>query len=321
MKSKAFVFVFLLAGLIVLANFVQAPKPWRGIVIGLPAEVNGTPGESVTINGTVLNVGWYWLHEFNISVKGLPDNYEVTVEPKMFENLRILRDWNPVQGLYLVPEKFWIYVKVPQDAVGVHLVNVTGKEWTSWRKFENSTSFLFTVSTPPKVALSDIVVPDQVTEFKPFDIKFDANNGGASDQIISLRMVVPADWTVDPKEKNLTLKANSSEPVTFTITPTNTSGEISVFMEYPYRAVVLNMTKTGPFITPAAAPAPGIELPTALVAALNFVKANTVVSLIAALLLLVILWNLWQIAKHYKFKKTRGKPEEMLEPNTTVNPV
>ena len=313
-----FVFaIFLVAGLVILANFVQAPKPWRGIVIGLPAEVEVAAGETVTLNGTILNVGWYWLNDFNISVTGLPANYEVKVTPERFEHIRILREWNPKDGLYLVPEVFTIDVKVPEDTAGVFLVNVTGKEWTSWRRFENSTNFILKVTAPPKLVLSDILVPETVTEFEAFNISLNVKNEGAGDQSVTLKATAPEDWTVDPAEQKLTVKANSSEPIVFTLTPTNTSGEISIFMDYPYKKEILNMTKTGPFIVPSVMPAPGIELPTALVAALNFVKANLVVSVIALILVVIIFWNLWQIAGHYRMKKVRGKPEEMVEAKTS----
>jgi hypothetical protein len=316
MKSKLLFATVLVLGLVILVNFAQAPKPWRGIVIGLPAEVEAGPGENVTINGTILNIGWYWLHDFNISVQGLPENYEVKVTPEWFEHLRILREWTPEKGVYLVPEVFTIEIKVPEDSVGVFLVNVTGKEWRSWRRFENSTNFILKVSAPPKIVLSDIFVPENVTEFEPFNISLNVKNEGVGDQSVTLKTIAPEDWSVEPAEQKLIVKANSSEPVVFTLTPTNTSGEISIFMEYPYRKEILNMTKAGPFIVPSVVPAPGIELPTALVSALDFIRANLVVSVIALILVVIIFWNLWQIAKHYKFKKVRGKPEEMVEAKT-----
>jgi len=315
--------ISLVVGLILLANFVQAPKPIYGFVMGLPPEVEVDSGDTVVVNGTLLNIGWYWLHNFNISVSGLPKGSEVNVTPSWFEHLRILREWTPEKGVYLVPEEFQLSIKVPEDSSGVFLVNVTGKEWTSWRQHSNSSTFILRVlpTEPPKISLTDILVPEIVSPSEPFNISFEVNNEGAISQLVNLKVNAPEDWAVEPAEQKLVVQANSSEPVVFTLTPTSTSGEVSVFMEYPFRKEILNMTKTGPFIVPSGAFMPGIEfeLPTALASLLDFMKANVFVTIIAAILLLIILWNIWQIVKHYGFKSRRGKPEEMKKQVETAN--
>lgn len=312
----------LVLGLIILLNFVQAPKPWMAVAIGLPSEIEMDAGDTVVVNGTLLNVGWYWLHNFNISVSGLPKGSELNVTPSWFEHVRILREWNPERGVYLVPEVFQLTIKVPEDASGVFLVNVTGKEWRSWRQYSNSSAFILKVlpTEPPRISLTDIVVPETVVPSEKFNISFEVKNEGVTSQMVTLKVIAPQDWVVEPAEQKMVVQANSSAPVVFTLTPTETSGEISIFMEYPFRKEVLNMTKTGPFIIPSAALAPAeFEMPTAMAELLNFMKANVFITIIAAILLLIIFWNIWQIAKHYKLKSRRGKPEEMVEHTKTAN--
>ncbi|MEM5773104.1 MAG: hypothetical protein QXL86_02650 [Candidatus Aenigmatarchaeota archaeon] len=323
MNWKLLLIIASVIGIIILTNFVQfvqAPRPLRGFVIGLPEMVDASPGRTVMINGTILNTGYYWLRDFNISVSGLPEDFEVKVIPEKFEAVRILREWNPQQGVYRVPEKFWIEIKVPENVTGAFLIEVKGKEWWSWKKVENSTKFVLRVSVPPKLSISEIEVPEEVFEFKPFNISFEVKNEGLGNWPVSLKVIAPEDWEVEPEVQNLTVNASSSEKVVFSLTPTNASGNISIFMEYPYRSEILNLTKLGPMIVPTKEEVvEKIEMPTAFIALADFVKANPVVTIIAIILLIIIFWNVWQIVKQVSFKKSRKKPEEIVEVNPKVN--
>jgi hypothetical protein len=254
------------------------------------------------------------LHDFNLTASGLPENYVVTFSPSWFEHVRILREWNPEKGLYLVPEKFTMSIKVPENATGIFTVKVTGQEFMSWKKVSNSTSFIFRVTSPPKLSISDIVVPENVTEFKPFNITFEVKNEGLIDQFTNVSVIVPPDWVVEPVAKEMTIKPNASESVIFTITPTNTSGEISVLVLYPYKAQILNITKAGPMLIPKAPVA--VAVPTGLAAwfdsLLKQLKALPLwIIIVAVVFLIIIAWNLYKILKGYKFRIVRKKPEEM----------
>jgi hypothetical protein len=300
-----------------LAYVVQAPRPYRGFSIGMPEMVEAGPGELVTINGTILNFGYYWLHNFNLTASGLPEDYIVTFSPNWFEHVRVLRDWNPEQGLYLVPENFTMSIQVPENATGVFTVNVTGQEFTSWRQLSNSTTFIFRVSTPPKLSISNIVVPETVTEFKEFSISFSVRNDGLADQHVTLSVSAPADWIVAP-EQSLTVNASSSADVSFALTPTNTSGEISVLLEYPYKAQVLNITKVGPMLVPTA---PGIITPTGLIVWFEQ-QLKTMppwIIVVAVVFLIIIVWNMYKILRSYRFKFVRKKPEEMKKQIESAN--
>ena len=313
MKLKLFrlIFLFLLITTmsVSLAYIVQAPRPYRGFFISMPELVEAVPGELVTINGTILNFGWWWLHNFNLTASGLPESYAVTFSPQWFEHVRILREWNPEQGLYLIPEKFTMSIQVPENATGVFTINVTGQEFMSWKQVSNSTTFILRVSAPAKLSITDIVVPEEVIEFREFNISFSVKNEGLTDQVVTLSVSAPAGWNVTP-EQSLTVNASSSSEVSFALTPTNTSGEISVLLQYPYKAQVLNITKVGPMLVPTA---PGIITPTGLVAWFEH-QLKTLPSwiiIVAIVFLVIIAWNMYKILKGYKFRIVRKKPEEM----------
>jgi hypothetical protein len=296
-----------------LAAFVQAPRPFRGFTITTqPDLIEAAPGDFVTVNGSIYSFGFYWLHDFNISVKGLPDSYKLEVVPQHFEHVRAIREWNPKQGLYYVPERFFIMIKVPSDSAGIYTVNVTGQEFQSWKKLSNSTSFILRVTSPPKLSISDINVPETIVEYEAFNVSFTVNNEGLVDQAVTLSMQVPEDWYITPNTQTATVGAGYFETFIFSITPTNTSGQISAVLEYPFRQTIINMTKTGPYLIPTTPAAPGIELPTGLVvwidSLVTFAKENPIVIIVIIVVIAIIIWY---FLSTYKFYVTRKKPEEV----------
>jgi len=288
---------------------VTAPTPFRGISITVPDEVSGFPGETVTIDGEILNFGQWWLHDFNLTLSGLPENYDYSTNPEHWEHLRIIREWNPEKGVYKAPEKFTLTIKIPEDAVGVHLVNITGQEFVSWKKFSNSTQFILRVTSLAEFSIGDIIVPETVTEFEPFNISMNVKNEGTNVGRIDVTVEVPEDWSVDEKTKTLIIEGGESSPAEFMITPTNTSGEITVFAEYPHRETVLNITKIGPYLVPLPAVAPPTALPSGLAALIESIKdLGPIVIGIILVLVVIIAWNIWSIYKGYSSRK---KPEKM----------
>lgn len=309
MKFKLiFLFLLITTLSVSLAYVVQAPRPYRGFSIGIPEVVEAAPGELVVINGTILNFGYYWLHNFNLSTSGLPENYVVTFSPEWFEHVRILRGWDTERGVYLLPEVFTMSIQVPANATGIFTVNVTGQEFMSWKKLSNSTTFILRVSTPPKLSISDIVVPERVIEFKPFNISLEVKNEGLINQSVSLSVIAPKDWNVTPEKQSFIVAPGTSQPAVFTLSPTNTSGNISVFLEYPFKAQILNITKVGPVLVPTT---PVITIP-GLAVWLEQLKAlPSWIIIVAVVFLVIIVWNLYKILKGYKFRIVRKKPEEM----------
>jgi len=295
------------------ATFVQAPKPFRAFRMEVePMLVEALPGELVTINGSIYNMGYFWIHDFNISVTGFPENYKVSVAPDYFSNVRTLREWSSEKGLYYVPERFFIVVEVPSDASGIYTVTATGQEFQSMKKVSNSTSFMFRVSAAPKVSITDINVPERVVEFEPFNISFAVSNEGASDQSVTLAMLVPEDWNVTPDFRAATIRPNFSETFEFTIIPTSTSGQISAVLKYPIKQTIMNITKAGPYLIPTMPSIIPIEIPTDLSAWLDglvvFVQENTIVALVIVVAIGIVLWY---FVSTYKFYSRRKKPEEI----------
>lgn len=289
-------------------------KPWRGVVIEAPKLVTGTPGQTITFEGNVTNVGWWWLHEFNLTIEGLPEGYSYTIDPNYWEHLRILREWNPVRGLYVVPYHFTVNITLPDNAIGVHLLEIRGQEFHSYKKYYNTTEFLLKVIGAPKFTITDMEIPETVTEWQPFNISMKVNNEGLTAGTINLTLTTPEDWEVPERTKTISVGANASESVVFTIVPTNTSGEISVFAEYPFGVTVLNITKIGPLLVPMPVTTTTVAaLPTGFAAfvesLVEFIRGLSPLAIgIIVVLFVIVAWNLWVI---YQRSKARKKPEEM----------
>lgn len=314
MKNKLLfgIFFFFILALISFTHFTLAPRrKWYSFEIILPDLVEGRPGETVLVEGGVLNQGFFWLHKFNLSISGLPYKYEIN--PSYFEHLRILRAWNPERGVYRVPVNFTIKIYLPEDAIGAHLVNVTGKEYRSWRKVSNSSIFILRVIsniTKPNVTISDLEIPEIVRPDEKFNITFRINNFERIPLKINTSVIVPSGWEVE-KTKTVLVEANTSEKVSFTITPSNTSGNVLVYLEYPYGLLTFNLTKYGAFLVPVTEipELPKPKEPTLLERIITQIKKiSPVVLAVGGLVLIIIIWNLLKILRFYKVRK---KPERV----------
>lgn len=309
--------------LVSFSSFVQAPKPFYGFYVIMPSIVQVAPGNQTLIHGGVQNFGFYWEHNVVVNVTGLPAGFEATAVPDFFENLRTLRDWNPQQGLYYVPENLDIAVKVPAGATpGLYSVNVSLVDMQSARHPANSTVFILQVSgqapTQP-ISISDISVPDTVAAFKPFNISFSVINNVTFNQSVNLTVQIPQDWNATPTVISDVVPASSSKSFFFTITPTNSSGSFSVALTYPYQGVVLNVTKTGPFLTVGgtsglALPSlPKITLPqspmsgSAVSSVAAFASANPLITVVVVVVAAVLIYYFYST---YTVSGSRKKPEE-----------
>src|SRR3990170_5142660 len=303
--------ILAVASIIVLAftafftqySISQTPRPWRSFIFtDVPAEINAAPGETVTIKGGVLNNGWYWLGDFRLSLSGLPDGYNYTITPNYLEDLMILREWNPQQGVYRVPQNFTLSIKVPNEGFGVHILNMTGQESRSWYKFSNSTVILLKVSSTPKFTLSDIVIPETVAQYKPFNLTFTVNNEGEGSGTLNIAIDAPQDWDVSARNLVVSLDPGASQPVVVTVTPTNTSGNLNILAGYPYKETIVNITQVGPYLTPSPVEMPSEGVPSSgFAAVVEFVKGlGPIVFGIGVILLIIIIWNILGIYKGYK---------------------
>jgi hypothetical protein len=217
-----------------------------------PEEVVAVPGETVTIEGEILVTGFYWLHNFELEIEGLPYGYEI--EPEWWEHVRILRDWNPTDGLFRVPEKFKLSIDIPEDATGSYIVTITGQEHHSFREVSNFTYFVLRSEgepLKPQLTVSDILVPETIKEDEPFKLTFKMNNEGPVDTVATVSVVVPEGWQIDEPSQDLEVKKGESTASMFNIIPTTTAGEISLLVEYPFKEEIVTFTKAGPYLIPS----------------------------------------------------------------------
>ncbi len=307
--ALALVFSFLL---IALAKLSIAPLAYRSFEIILPEEVSVYPGEEVEIKGGILNTGMYSLHWFNLTLTGLPENFEYEINPNYWEHLMILRDWNPKVGVYRVPHNFTLKIKVPKGASGLFLINVTGQEFLSWRKVSNSSLMILKVLPEANFTLTNISIPEEVKEFEPFNISMVVNNIGETRGDINISFELPAEWNISEKSVLVTLNPNESRELTFEIIPSNTSGEIKILAQYPYRREVIKIEKVGPYLIPKPREIeelPEFKLPTGFWALVESIKTlPDYIKGVIIILIIIIVYNILSIVKARREKK---KPEEM----------
>jgi len=311
MKGKTFlILAFTLISLLTFASFSSAPRKLYSFQIILPEIVEGRPGETVVVKGGILNTGLYWLKMFNITLSGLP--YEYEIEPSFFEYVRILREWSPEKGVYRVPVNFTIKIKLPQNALGAHLVNVTGIEG-SWRKVSASSVFILRVlaniTVAPNVTVSELMLPESIRANETFNLTFKINNFEPIDLRINASVFVPEGWEVE-KTKTVLVRANSSEKVSFRVTPSTTSGNVNVYLEYPYGVQTFNLTKYGAFLIPETE-IPKVEEAKEVPIVGKVVEAIKGISpIILAIIILLLAIIFWNLVKIYHFYRKRRKPEK-----------
>jgi len=320
MKTKSIIFgIFLAITLVTFVGFIYGEivlvypvQKSYNFDIKLPDAVDVSPGDNVTINGNITNIGQYWIHELELQLNGLPFNYKI--EPSYFEDLRILRDWNPQQGVFRVPYNFTIQISVPNDAFGAYLVNVTGQEHRSWRQVVNSTTFILHVLSTARISTSDLFVPQTVRESELFNISVDVTNNGFAAASITVTLDAPEDWSGD-REQSVIVNGNSTQTITFDVTPTNTSGQVSMTLAYVSAEGPQNITKAGPTIIPfkvgETAPAG-----TGLEGLVDFLTSlGPIVVSVILLILAIVAWNVYKIIMFYRSRK---KPEKIKESKKEV---
>jgi len=306
---------------VIISTDSLSQKPYRTFSIVLPEEISAQPGETVTIDGGLLNTGWITIHDFSLTLSGLTADYTYSFSPQYWSDLVIHREWNSDVGVYRTPEKFQLSITIPDDAAGLQLVTVKGQEMWSSYQISNTSQFVLKVTPAEHFTVSNVTFPDNATEGVPFDVNALVTNDGAKSATITLNVDTPSDWTVAEKSKSVTLDPKNSSEVVFTITPTITSGNITITAEYPYKENVTTITKVGPLLVPMPKPATATTMQpinmTEGVLSGYFSKLFSDVMglplwviIIAAILVIIILWNIYKLFGKYKFKVVRGKPEE-----------
>ncbi len=336
LKPTSFVVYFAFA-LIILSTFaisdmsdIQIPKQrYYNFILQMPdAEVS--PGGNVTIVGNITNMGMWTLRQLNFTLQDMPYSYQIN--PSLFQEVRILRDWNPDVGVFRLPYNFTITVFVPQNATGVHLIKLIGQETGSWRQVSNSTEFILQVSSaskvPPvsapsvaKVSASEISVPSIINQSEPFTASLFVSNGGDSSAVVNVTMNVPSGWNVSESAKQVAVSGNSTEKVTFDITPSNMAGTITAKLSYVFEGNTTTITKSSLLITPSGSEQQQVPAETPsqglLERLVTFAKGlSPIVIGILILISLIIVWNLYKIIK--VLSKRGKKPEESKKATASI---
>ncbi len=256
-QEKLFlVSVFALAiSVIVLSSIAVSRMTFYSFSISLPDEVIAKPGEAVTIDGDIQVTGFYWLHRFELVMDGIDYDYEI--DPEYWQDIRIIREWNPRDGVYRIPETFSITINVPEDASGLYIATVTGQEHHSWREVSNSTFFVLKIEGVPPVEepekvinVTDILVPEEIESGEQFSITFRVDNYGEEKTAVEVSILAPEDWDIEQESQYLDVAAGESAAGMFKLTPTESAGTISLYLEYPYREEIINFTRVGPYLQP-----------------------------------------------------------------------
>lgn len=341
----------LVCSVIILSSIAVSRMTFYSFAISLSDEVTARPGETVTVEGEIHVTGFYWLHQFELTMEGI--DYDYTIEPDYWQDVRIIREWNPQEGVYRVPETFTISIDVPEDASELQIATVTGQEHHSWREVSNSTFFVINIEGLPAVEepervinVTDILVPEEITAGEEFSISFRADNFGDEKTAVAISILAPEDWEVEEDKLYLSIESGESGVGSFEVTPTDSAGTISLLLEYPYKEEIINFTRVGPYLEPVTTTIPSttttvtekpliVELYDGIANALGNVWDSikgglsgitggaieldtfTPFSLgIIAVLVVIIIWLLWGIGKD--FRKGSKKPEKMkkqLEPS------
>jgi hypothetical protein len=281
------------------------------------------PGQTLTIPGKIYNTGYLNLYDLTLHTENVPAGFSVDIEPNYFKPFVRKFIWKDTPRGIPAPTEFNVTIKVPADAKELtYEFNITAKgDFKIFIPSEQTYKTIASVSKNQRIVLktvpaphfsvTDITLPEQVVENEPFNITMIVINDGYVTETANISVTVPEGWTVVEKTKSVRLSPGENSSVMFEITPTNTSGNISVLMSYPFNQTIITVSKAGPFLIPVPAPeiTPPEVAPTGLAALIDFIQSlPTWVIIVIVVLVLIIVWNLWKI-----FVSERKKPEEVKE--------
>jgi len=282
---------------------------WRLFTLNVTAEdatkvIEAKPGETVIVNGSITNVGRKWILQLKL-YSNCPFEHELN--PSYFKELAVRWGWDPEIGSFRKPESFTLKIKIPENASGEYKINITGQEIFSPLKVTNSTSFVLNVKPElvANISILEVKFPEEVTEGEPFKVTLVVTNEGNKVEAANITLDAPTDWNVSERMQYLGIEPNVTRDVVFTVVPTTTAGNVTVYLQYPHVKIV----KAGPYLTPLEAPK---EIPkTGFQALIEWVTGYS--PIVAGVVILVVVIVAWKIASSYKFKVVRGKEEKIVQ--------
>ncbi len=317
MRRLAVMFVLVsLLSLSIFASSVGHEKyigtgPYKFDLLFVPEEVEAKAGENTTFDILVANKGSFALRNFNVTLSGT--DYEYGVTPRAADIL-VWGEWDSVNGLKRGQQPFQVIISVPLNATGVHLVTLTAKENFSWRKVTQEKIFILKVipAAEPNLTVSNILVPEDIRENETFDIKFSASNNNAFKQQFDFLLSMPSDWHTTDNKKSVLLEPFGSANVSFTVTPTNSTGNVSVDVVYPFEKNVLSLTREGKALVPIEEQEQAPRV-TGFARIMEFLRNLSPIVLSIVVLIAIIV--VWFIVKVVRFYSSRKKPETMKKTN------
>ncbi|MGC8812511.1 MAG: NEW3 domain-containing protein [Candidatus Aenigmatarchaeota archaeon] len=295
----------LIACLVISQTFVQLagsiPITRRKLIITLPEEVEGFSGEEITVSGKISSQGT-WMRKVFVYVEGLPLTY--TIEPNYFEAIPLTQ-----------PSDFQIKIKIPDnlEEEKVYLVTVTAQETYTAYKIGGTKTLKVRAKPTAEFSLSRILYPQTIVENQSFPLNVTVENKGNEEEEVKISLKLPSGWSYEDGIRAIKLSPGESSTLTFTITPSNTTGSISVNMEYPYKGLMTNFTRLGPILTPISPEVPEEKVP-GITAYLTAIKEiSPILNLLSVIFLIIIIWNLYSI---HKTSSVRKKEETMKKGET-----
>lgn len=308
MKIKIILLLLVSVLLILLfSQFISSAAILRkGFAISVPKVVDAYPGDVVTIQGTILPTKTMMRNVY-LFVEGVPFTY--TLEPNYFDTLPVTYKWTNATGLVKVPKAFEIKIFIPSDIAEEknYTINVTGQETFTYLRIENSTSFQLRVKPTAVFSISQILFPENVVDGQIFEMNVTVKNEGTKSEDVTLSVSAPSDWNVTDGTQTVMIAPQESLDVIFALTPTNSSGLISLNMEYPYKTSIINITRLGPILAPVVPEEQGTVPTGSAVLVQNLAPVLIIFSLI---FLILIGWNLYGI---YKTSSDVRKTEETMK--------
>jgi len=291
----------LIACLAISQTFVQfagsVPITRRKLIVSLPEEIEGFSGEEILISGKISSQGT-WMRKVFVYIEGLP--YTYTIEPNYFEVIPLSK-----------PSDFQIKIKIPDnlEEEKLYIVTITAQETYTAFRTEGKATLKVRAKPTAEFSLSGIVLPQTIIENQSFPLNLTVENKGNKEEEVNVSLKLPLGWNCEDGIKSVKLSPGQASTLTFNITPSNTTGSISISMEYPYKGSIANFTRLGPILAPISFEAPKEEVPEYITTYLTAIQEiSPILNILSIIFLVIIIWNLYSM---YKAGSIRKKEETM----------
>jgi len=189
------------------------------------------------------------------------------------------------------------------------IVTITAQETYTAFRTEGKATLKVRAKPTAEFSLSGIVLPQTIIENQSFPLNLTVENKGNKEEEVNVSLKLPLGWNCEDGIKSVKLSPGQASTLTFNITPSNTTGSISISMEYPYKGSIANFTRLGPILAPISFEAPKEEVPEYITTYLTAIQEiSPILNILSIIFLVIIIWNLYSM---YKAGSIRKKEETM----------